>query len=484
MAQQTINVGAAPNDGTGTPLRTAFQYTNSNFTELYTAVGPSGNNIVVPGTATITGDLTVNTNVLKVDSTNDRVGIGTATPGNTLHVIGGNAGQLLLDNGNQQYTQLLFQRNSALNTGGDILVDGTASTFNFRTLAANMPFVWYLSASAGSPTTAMTLNATGLGVGVASPTNKLDVNGNAAFTGFGINANPLNATSTSQRQARFQNTGGDFYLGIEGSTGGGFFSGSTAYAACLYNAANTPLQFFTNGTLRSTIDSSGNLGIGVTPSAWASGYKAIQGQIGGFALSNDNSSNNQFRLSSNAYFDTTDSRWEYYGTSTATAYEQRAGEHRFFNAVSGSANTEITFTQAMTLDASGRLLVGSAASGTSAGDGIVKLGTYGHCISQTGTSIASGSSVDLTIVTSGAGYQGFLSVANTQDASANTRTQTTYSVFGRGASATFTQIATANGSIGGATFTVTTPSNGVIRITNTSGAAATISAQFFGGASA
>ncbi len=80
MAQQTINVGAAPNDGTGTPLRTAFQYTNSNFSELYTAVGPSGNNIVVPGNATITGDLTVDTSTLKVDSANNRVGIGTASP--------------------------------------------------------------------------------------------------------------------------------------------------------------------------------------------------------------------------------------------------------------------------------------------------------------------------------------------------------------------------------------------------------------------
>jgi hypothetical protein len=39
MAQQTINVGASANDGTGSPLRTAFQYTNSNFTELYTALG-------------------------------------------------------------------------------------------------------------------------------------------------------------------------------------------------------------------------------------------------------------------------------------------------------------------------------------------------------------------------------------------------------------------------------------------------------------
>ncbi len=82
MAQQTINVGTSPNDGTGTPLRTAFQYTNSNFSELYTAVGPSGNNIVVPGNATITGDLTVDTSTLKVDSANNNVGIGTASPNN------------------------------------------------------------------------------------------------------------------------------------------------------------------------------------------------------------------------------------------------------------------------------------------------------------------------------------------------------------------------------------------------------------------
>ena len=34
MAQQEINVGAAPNDGTGDPLRTAYIKTNNNFTEL------------------------------------------------------------------------------------------------------------------------------------------------------------------------------------------------------------------------------------------------------------------------------------------------------------------------------------------------------------------------------------------------------------------------------------------------------------------
>ena len=42
--------------------------------------------LTVAGSATITGDLTVDTSTLKVDSTNDRVGIGTASPTAALHV--------------------------------------------------------------------------------------------------------------------------------------------------------------------------------------------------------------------------------------------------------------------------------------------------------------------------------------------------------------------------------------------------------------
>ena len=119
MSKQTINIGASPNDGTGTPLRTSFDYTNQNFTELYTALGggvglpgattqvifnDGGTNLagdaglvynkttdaltvaglVTAGSAAITGDLTVDTSTLKVDSTNNRVGIGTASPTNKL----------------------------------------------------------------------------------------------------------------------------------------------------------------------------------------------------------------------------------------------------------------------------------------------------------------------------------------------------------------------------------------------------------------
>jgi hypothetical protein len=35
MAKQIINIGTIPNDNTGDPLRTAFDKSNDNFTELY-----------------------------------------------------------------------------------------------------------------------------------------------------------------------------------------------------------------------------------------------------------------------------------------------------------------------------------------------------------------------------------------------------------------------------------------------------------------
>jgi hypothetical protein len=38
MTQETINIGTSPNDGTGDPLRAAFNKTNNNFSELYNSV--------------------------------------------------------------------------------------------------------------------------------------------------------------------------------------------------------------------------------------------------------------------------------------------------------------------------------------------------------------------------------------------------------------------------------------------------------------
>ena len=46
MTQYVINVGALPNDGTGDPLREAFNLVNLNFDQVFQA-GPTGSNIQI-----------------------------------------------------------------------------------------------------------------------------------------------------------------------------------------------------------------------------------------------------------------------------------------------------------------------------------------------------------------------------------------------------------------------------------------------------
>ena len=54
MAIQNINIGSAANDGTGDPLRTAYDKINDNFVELYGVTGAgSGNNIAISGNSII-----------------------------------------------------------------------------------------------------------------------------------------------------------------------------------------------------------------------------------------------------------------------------------------------------------------------------------------------------------------------------------------------------------------------------------------------
>ncbi|HAV3036646.1 TPA: phage tail protein [Acinetobacter baumannii] len=48
MTKQVINVGSAANDGSGTPARTAFQYINANFTELYDFLTGTANGTTIP----------------------------------------------------------------------------------------------------------------------------------------------------------------------------------------------------------------------------------------------------------------------------------------------------------------------------------------------------------------------------------------------------------------------------------------------------
>jgi hypothetical protein len=119
-------------------------------------------------------------------------------------------------------------------------------------------------------------------------------------------------------------------------------------------------SFRDDGVTRMFIDSSGNLGLGVTPSAWFSSIKSLQISTGaalwGGSLYTGLSSN---------YFINTSGTDVYIANGFASSYLQVSGEHRWYTAPSGTAGNAISFTQAMTLTSGGNVLIGTTTSGSS-----------------------------------------------------------------------------------------------------------------------
>ena len=195
-----------------------------------------------------------------------------------------------------------------------------------------------------------TFTASGdVGIGTTSPSARLSVDSGSTA----LLAN-FNSTNANGGFLRFQNSGTSI-----GDIGSGANIVSPAAGAADFGinvrGANS-LIFGINSARAMTLDASGNLGLGVTPSAW--GVDACLEIEGGKAISF--ASNSGF-INTNAYFN---SGWKYITTSTAAQYQQDAGAHKWSTAPSGTAGNAITFTQAMTLDASGNLGVGTTSPST------------------------------------------------------------------------------------------------------------------------
>lgn len=61
MAKATVNVGTSGNDGTGDPIRTAFQSLNANHTELYSLLGNGS-------TLSVTGDVAISSGAATIQA--------------------------------------------------------------------------------------------------------------------------------------------------------------------------------------------------------------------------------------------------------------------------------------------------------------------------------------------------------------------------------------------------------------------------------
>ena len=171
-----------------------------------------------------------------------------------------------------------------------------------------------------------------------------------AFTTINASTSITNAGLTTNRV---------IYAGVSGlliDSANLGFDGTTLSTVGITTTGNTILGNASSDTLNVgngdlIKDSLGNLGLGVTPSAWGVS-KAIQ--IGGRAAFYTYA-NTTTDVSNNSYID--GSNLIYLNTATATYYRQNSGQHQFYTAPSGTAGNPITFTQAMTLDASGGLQV-------------------------------------------------------------------------------------------------------------------------------
>jgi hypothetical protein len=317
--------------GKGSPL--THTEVDSNFTNLNTdkveASGGTLTNPTINGTVTTTG-LNFDSNTLVIDSTNNRVGVGTASPTNPLTINKGDDDGIRIRTADSNYSALNF----GVSSGNIAYIQSQA--YGSGTV---LPLAFYTGGSER-----MRIDSSGnVGIGTSSP----------SAIGKALNVyNPSGGNNPST-------------LALEGDAGNKFlvnYSGASVDGAAIFSNSGIRFGYATSKaaagyTDQLVLNTSGNLGLGVTPSAWFSTVKAFQFGSTGSVEGRTNSGS--IALASNLYIDT-GGDYRYITSNYATRYQQNAGQHIFYTAASGTAGNIPTLTQVMTLDASGNLGVGTS----------------------------------------------------------------------------------------------------------------------------
>ena len=269
---------------------------------------------------------------------------------------------------------------SALATGSALTFDGTTITNTASASSAlavtGKSLVFYNTSTSDALLRAADDASTVTAIGF----NKTDVKvyssgsevGRFNATGFGIGTSTIPTVGSTTVLAVGNSSGGT--LGIVQSGSIAYrISASTSGVDC-YNPNSSPISWYTAGTSRLTLDAAGNFGVGVTPQArlnvqYADSAPTASGTISSGVLFQYSTGGVALNLGSSS------GGYVYFNS----AYANNAGVGAAYRWYQGA-------TQAMTLDASNNLLVGttSALAGSNARLQVDGGTTYGQIIKSGG----------------------------------------------------------------------------------------------------
>lgn len=214
-------------------------------------------------------------------------------------------------------------------------------------------------------------------------------------------------TAWRSETGTFVDVNGDVMTGALGiiagsaSAPGLYFSGDTNTG--IYSPGADQVAISSSGVGRLFVDANGHIGLASAASAWgdsANGSRAIQ--IGGSSWYNYRTSIVNF--GHGYYYDASDN-YRYVYTGVPVSYcQQTSGEHRWFNAASGTAGNTFTPLERMRLDSQGRLGLGTSSPGAlldlaggairlNSTHGIYKANADGYLYFSGGTGLTAGGTI-------------------------------------------------------------------------------------------
>ena len=289
------------------------------------------------GEATFAGSLTVDTNTFHVNASDNRVGIGTASPASILHV-------------ESSAPSIRFVDTDASGGFGMVGVNNTSGSLVLRSDDGNSLANSYMGFEIDGGTK-MYIDSSGrLMVGQTSP---------YAATGTGNMMLTIAKSATNRTDIAISNqsNGDDASAAVVLATHGQDYileatgSGNTTDGASAF-------RILKSSTERLRINSAGHLGLNVIPGSWDTTFIALEG--GGTskhgALHFQANGDWTTSLGCNNYYN---SGWKYRHAGGASWFEMKEDTFKFSIAVSGDADGTITWSEKLRITSGGQVCVGT-----------------------------------------------------------------------------------------------------------------------------